>query len=265
MQASACTFFMMKRLLILLLLNSCSYLGLKSGNVSRVNLGDYQSFSAEDYKDHLKSFEQVYVKAQKKKMIPQSSRSQRYLSSIVEKVVSNNELFFLDDTQPTFHIVKSKVPFHFSLPGRKIFLSSQLLNKYITNETMLYCVIVFELIRSEKNLYKKNIIIPTGVMETKRALSLLRLGTKEKSEVHKWAFYILKRVGVETDGYLSWLQVINRNSLDFILQIGDVQSMSREEALFKSFLIEEVNTNKNKLEFRSSSRDFYSFIKNVKG
>lgn len=251
--------------LIILLSTGCTYLGIRKGEVSRVRLKNYSEFDAKDYEDHLESFEKTYLRTNSKKIIPLSKSSNKYLNSIVERIIKTNELFFLKKIKPRFHIIKSKTPFHFSLPRRKFFISSVILKKYITNESMLYCMILFELIKSEKNLYKKNIIIPTGTLSTSRVLSLLRLETQDKFEIHKWAFYILKRIGMDTDSYLSWLQMKNRNSLDFSLQIGNVESISREEALFKSFLIQEIQNNRRRSEFRSSSKRFYSFIKNVKG
>jgi hypothetical protein len=129
---------------------------------------------------------------------------------------------------------------------------------------MLYCLLVYELIRSEKSIYKKTIIIPTGTLSTSRILSLLRLETNNKVEIHKWAFYILKRIGIDTDSYLSWLQIKNRNSLDFAMQIGDIQSVSQEESLFKTFLIEEVKNLKQSTQYKGSSQKFYTFLKQIK-
>ena len=251
--------------LIIFFSTSCSYLGLRRVEVSSVKLDKYVEFDEKDYEDHLENFEKIYLTTNSTKIIHLNSHSEKYLAAIVEKIVKTNELFFLKKVKPKFHVIRSSTPFHFSLPGRKFFISSEIINKYITNEAMLYCMILYELIKSEKNLYYKKIIIPTGTLSTPRALSLLRLDTRQKFEVHKWAFYILKRIGLDTDSYLSWLQMKNRNALDFSLQIGDVESISREEALFKSFLIQEVKNNRKRSEFKSSSRRFYSFVKNVKG
>ena len=67
---------------------------------------------------------------------------------------------------------------------------------------MLYCLLVYELIRSERAIYEKKIIIPTGTLSTSRILSILRININDKVEIHKWAFYILKRIGLDTDTYL---------------------------------------------------------------
>lgn len=260
-----CIFFMVKLILLFILFSSCSYLGLKGDEQKGISLSNYKEFERSDYIAHLRSFGKSYLANSDQKEVKLNYASQKYLKSIAETLIKNNELFFAGIDETTFHIIESKIPFHFSLPGRIIFFSSSLIEKYINNETMLYCMIVYELIRSEKLLYDKNIIIPAGTLSTPRILSLLRLSTADKVEVHKWAFYILKRVGIDTDSYLSWLQLKNRNSLDFSMQIGDIQTISREEALFKSFLIQEVKNTRKSPKYTGSSRDFYKFVRNVKG
>ena len=106
--------------------------------------------------------------------------------------------------------------------------------------------------------------MPTGHLTTSRILGLMRLKTIDKVEIHKWAFYTLKRVGIDPDIYLSWLQIQNRNSLDFAVQLGDTSSISREESLFKAFLIEQSNAKSNQTKYERSSRDFYSFVNRLK-
>lgn len=252
-------------LIQLILLNSCSTLGWSENTTTGINLDSYQRFEKSDYISHMKNFENLYLNHEGIKTVKLSTQSKRYLSGIADIIIKKNELFFTQEGETNFHVIKSNTPFHFSLPGRKIFFSSSLIEKYINNETMLFCMLVYELIRSEKSLYEKQIIIPAGTLSTSRILSLLRLDIANKVEVHKWAFYILKRVGIDTDSYLSWLQIKNRNSLDFSMQIGDVQSISREEALFKSFLIQEVKNTRKNLKYKGSSRDFYTFVRNIKG
>ena len=223
----------------------------------------YNHYENSDYIDHLNSLKVPYLESTEIKRMNLKSSSEKFLAEIASKILKKNELFFVSQVNPEFYIIENDAPFHFSLPGMKIFISSGLIKKYIKSEKLLYCLITFELIRSEKNIYKKNIIIPTGFISTRRMLSLLRLNIQEKVEIHKWAFYILKRVGIDTDNYLSWLQIQNRNSVDFSLQLGDISSISREESLFKAFIIK--NTQKKiARQHEGSSRDFYRFVKNLK-
>jgi len=257
---------------LFLLVLTLSFAGCSSFNFTNnvedpeeVELIGYKEFSNTDYIEHLMSFEKIYLDQYRNDQVEIGYQNAEYLNSIVTKIVENNELFFKKFIEPKFHIIESKIPFHFSLPGRKIFLSTSLLEKYIKNETILYCLIAYELIRSEKNIYNKSFVIPTGNISTERMLALLRISTIDKVEIHKWAFYLLKRVGIETDEYLSWLQIKNRNSLDFAIQIGDIQSISREEALFKAFLINNASNSSITRKHSGSSRSFYSFINKIKG
>ena len=228
-----------------------------------IELTGYKEFTSIDYIDHLKSYHDVYIQNIRKSEVPLSRTHQNYLSERVKRIITANELFFKGEVEPQFHVINSRIPFHFSLPGHKFFFSTALLKRYVKNETMLYCLIVYELVRSEKQIYSKNIIIPTGVLDTERLLSLLRLQTEDKVEIHKWSYYLLKRIGLESDSYLSWLQIKNRNSLDFAAQLGDVRSISREEALFKAFLIDNYLEPGKRSNYKGSSKLFYSFLRSI--
>lgn len=257
----------LKLILFLFVLYGCSSLNIPQwggDKVEAIKLEGYTEYDENDYIDHLISFDMAYRAENKRRIVSMSKNSSRYLESLIKKIVSANELFFNPDVKANFTVIRANEPFHFSLPGRRFFLSTGLLKKYVKNEEMLFCALVFELIRSEKNIYSKTIIIPTGNLNTNRILSLLRLNTPDKIEIHKWAYYLLKRSGVNTDSYLSWLQVKNRNSLDFALQLGDIRSISREEALYKAFLIEIEKDGKRSGTHKGSSRKFYRFLRDIK-
>ncbi len=259
----------MLRIFICFFLMGCSVFKMDKWSTSRakdIKAKDYRELTALDYIDHLKSFEKIYTQQYRKKIVKLGPRHKRYLNQAINKISNNNELFFRNDEKAVFYFINSKVPFHFSLPGKKFFFSTALIEKYIKNEAMLYCLLAYEYIRSEKNIYKKTIIIPTGTLESKKILSLLRLDTADKVEIHKWAYYLLKRVGVDSDMYLTWLQVKNRNSLDFSAQLGDIQSISREESLYKAFVIEyeKSDERKNINRHRGSSKRFYAFLSELK-
>lgn len=257
---------MMKYLIIFIFLLGCSTFDFskKEEQTGVVTLDDYKALSSKDYREHLESFENVFLKNNKNKVIELPYHSKLYLTQLMNKIIFHNELFFKKVEKPRFYIIDDKVPFHFSLPGKKFFFSKGLIQKYIKNEVMLYCVLTYELIRSEKEIYPKKLIIPTKTLSANRVLSLLRIKTHDKVEVHKWAFYILKRVGIDSETYLTWLQIKNRNSLDFAFQLGDVHSISREEAMFKAFMIKNLR-GKSKNRYKGSSRKFYQFVKNLKG
>ena len=181
-----------------------------------------------------------------------------------QNIIKKNELFFFNREKVDFKIVENNTPFYFSLPGRTIFLSSGLIEKYIKSEKLLYCLISYELIRIEKNLYNRISVVPTGSMTLERMMGASRLKMREKVEIHKWAFHVLNRAGIDVDNYLAWLQILNRNSIDFSLQLGDVRSISREESLFKAFLIKNSTKVSSTTKYEGSSRNYYRFINSLK-
>lgn len=225
---------------------------------------EYKSLVRQDYVDHFKYFEKSLIENNKNSIVVLSKSSVKYLETVASNIIKSNELFFTTKSEPTFYIIKSKSPFHFSLPGKKIFLSDSLIEKYIKNESILHCLIAYELIRSEKAVYKKFMIYPTGDLPINKILSMMRLPVSDKVEVHKWAYYLLSRAGIETDSYLAWLQIKNRNSLDFSVQLGDIQSISQEESLFKKFIVNNTKNNRDNRWYKGSSRAFYAFVNNLK-
>jgi hypothetical protein len=253
-----------KYFLLLVLLGGCSLF--KSSDQQKIDLIDLSNkpeYMTGDYLDQMKSLESSYLETEGNKKINLSKSSINYFNSIIEQIQKNNELFFNNSINANLTIIDSEVPFHFSLPGKSIFVSSGLINKYIKSEKLLYCLIIYELIRSEKGIYRKQIVVPTGFYSTEKMLSTMRLSISDKVEIHKWAFYLLKRIGIDTDNYLSWLQIQNRNSVDFSMQLGDLSVISREESLFKAFIIK--NTGKKSVKYHAgSSRGFYRFIRNIK-
>ena len=127
---------------------------------------------------------------------------------------------------------------------------------------MLVSTLSYELVRSEKLLYPKLTIIPVGYIPLERILMLGRLNLNEKMEVHKWAHYLTVRSGYDGEYYLSWLQTQNRNTADFILQVGDANIINREESLFKAFLIKN-STDNDPVGKKNSSKTFYTFISSI--
>lgn len=229
-----------------------------------LSLDKYKHYSNQDYLDQVNEFKKFYFHTETVKQVKLYKREKEYLSSIVKKIKKKNELFFENNIEENFYIVDSTIPFYFSLPNGTIFLSKNLLSIYTKNESILYCILAYELIRIEKKLYYKKLIIPTGTMTTSRILSLLRLNIREKVEIHKWAYYLLKRTGINTDNYLTWIQIQNRNANNFSLQLGDTRSISREETLFKSFLIKEKGNTITLTEKERSSKSFYNLINKIK-
>lgn len=255
----------MKLVLMTFILVSCSIPVIKTQeqDITSFKFKDYQYYSPEDFVDHLKQLGEFYLSGSKVKKIRISPFAKKYLSSIISKIVVRNELFYEQDKKSKFVIIKDNNPFHFSLPDREIILSSGLINKYIKHEGILASIISYELVRSEKLVYGRKVLIPTGYISTRKFINLLRVPLKDKVEIHKWAFHTLKRAGFDYDHYLGWIQIQNRNNLDFNLLLGELPNIAREESLFKSFLIKNSKSqNKDKRKI-NSSRAFYRFIKEL--
>lgn len=261
-------FFMnLLNIVAMLFLVSCSQIRLPYGEKREPQslLQDWSMFDQHDYTNQLASFEKTYIETVEDSRLRLSPKSREYIENLALTIIQNNELFFQDPFQPRIHVVKHPVPFHFSLPGRVIFLSTSLLNKYVKHEAVLASIMSYELIRSDKKLFNKNIIIPTGYLPTERMLSMVRIDVDEKIEIHKWAYYTIRRAGFEGEYYLSWLQTINRNTADFIPMIGDASAISREEAMFKAFLVKRSKVEDERVfSRRESSKDFYQFLFFVK-
>ena len=225
--------------------------------------GKFESISSSDYSDHLASLGLAFLATPGVKIIT-NRIAYSYLKDVSGIIISKNEVFFKNVKEVKISILDNDSPVHFSLPGGSIFLSSGLINKYIKHESMLVSILSYELVRIEKLLYPKQVMIPVGFIPLERLLNLGRLSLDEKVEIHKWAHYLTTRSGYDGEYYLSWLQTQNRNTADFILQAGDASLVDREESLFKSFLIKNTKKNEEVAIKKNSSKNFYGFINSIR-
>ena len=216
-----------------------------------------------DYSDHLNSLKQAFLQTPGTKTYQLTANAKKYIQALCDQIISNNEIFFKNLKSTNVTIVDTEPPLHFSLPKGEIFLSNGLISKYIKHESMLVSILAYELVRSENLLYPKQTIVPIGYVPLERILVLGRLGLDEKMEIHKWAHYITVRSGFDGEYYLSWLQTQNRNTADFILQVGDANLINREESLFKAFLIKNSTEDDVPVK-KNSSKIFYSFINSIR-
>lgn len=219
--------------------------------------------SADDFADHLASLKTSFLVTPGIKVVSLNPKSQKYLRWVLNEIISNNEIFFKELKTANVTVLDSDAPLHFSLPKGELFISRGLLAKYIKHESMLVSILAYELVRSENLLYPKQTIVPIGFITLERILLLNRLAIEEKMEIHKWAHYLTVRSGFDGEYYLSWLQTQNRNTADFILQVGDANLINREESLFKAFLIKNGDED-NLLAKKNSSKNFYSFINSIR-
>lgn len=249
---------------ILYFLCSCSSFIIPFKSDKKKNLGvGYREMATQDYEDHLASLKTAFLNNPVIKSFPLDAITQKYIEGISNDIIANNEIFFRKLKQTKITILNTESPLHFSLPKGEIFLSRGLISKYIKNESMLACVLAFELVKSEKLLYPKQTIVPVGYVSLERMLNLNRLNLDEKMDVHKWAYHLTIRSGFDGEYYLSWLQTQNRNTADFILQAGDANQITREESLFKDFLIK-AEIEELIIQRKNSSKSFYTFINRIR-
>lgn len=244
---------------------SCSTIrlpGRSSGKGDLVKRSEYQKLAAEDYADQFTSLRDAFLQTPDIKQVKLEPAVLRYLEKLSSEIIAKNEIFFKNLKSARISVINSESPLNLSLPRGEIFLSKGLISKYIKHESMLVSILAYELVRSERLLYPKETIIPTGYMPLERMLMLGRLSLDEKMEVHKWAHHIVERSGYDGEYYLSWLQTQNRNTADFILQVGDANLITREEALFKAHLIK--NDSDNNVIKKNSSKEFYTLINTLR-
>ena len=219
--------------------------------------------SGQDYEDQLASLKSPFINSPGIKIYGLKETAQKYIENLISDIISNNEIFFKKLKKGTVTIIDTESPLYFSLPKGEIFLSRGLITKYLKNESMLVCILSYELVRSEKLLYPRQTLVPIGYLGLEKMISLSRLSLDEKMEVHKWSHHLTIRSGFDGEYYLSWLQAQNRNTADFILQVGDVNQINREESLFKAFLIKSKNE-EQVIHRKESSKNFYTFINRIR-
>lgn len=219
--------------------------------------------NGEDYADHLASLKAPFLATPGVKTFKLKPNGLRYIESLAQRVIAKNEIFFKNLKKATITILENDTPLHFSLPKGEIFLSRGLIAKYMKHESMLVSVLSYELVRSENLLYPKLTLVPVGYVQLERMLTLNRLNLEERMEIHKWAYDLTVRSGYDGEYYLSWLQMQNRNTADFLLQVGDVNLISREESLFKAFLIQTAN-GEDVPQNQNSSKGFYTFLNSIR-
>ncbi|MGE3611247.1 MAG: hypothetical protein AB7I27_16765 [Bacteriovoracaceae bacterium] len=223
----------------------------------------YVEMTTQDYSDHLASLKTPFLTNSNIKSLKINHTVESYLTILSQEIISNNEIFFKNLKSAKVTILDSEAPLHFSLPKGEIFFSKGLISKYIKHESMLVGILSYELVRSEKLIYSKETVIPIGYVPLEKMLMISRLKLEEKIEVHKWAYHLTVRSGYDGEYYLSWLQTQNRNTADFILQVGDVNILTKEEAMFKAFLIKKAKE-ETEVRKKNSSKNFYTFINSVR-
>lgn len=223
--------------------------------VSKDKLPKYKS---NDYVEHLAYLSKEITQNRQIKILKLSRKNEEYLTSIFRRVVANNELLVPSEPSPKFFLIKEKIPFIFSLPRYQFYISTGLIKKYFKNEALLVSALCFEIIKSGRNLYSAQRVYPIGFREIPQILALTKVETEIKLEIYKWTYFALRRAEYDATALLNWIQTQNKNTLDFSWQINDPRGVSREEFLFKNFLVTQ-GLNKIKSPEVNSSKHFYRF------
>jgi hypothetical protein len=223
-----------------------------------------KSLLEQDYIDQINNQGEVFLEENRRKIIRLSNRTKNYFSNLVLKIRNSNEKYFEGGVENySLHIIRDKTPYYFALPNGKIIFSSGVVKKYIDNEA-LFAVLVSKLVYiSSKKIYIKKISIPRGAISTIEMMKIVDLPLNVRGEVNKWTFHIMTRAGLDGLAVLNWIQIQNKNILDFSMMYKDLNLISREEYEFKNFMA--LNNDRTFLEkSTNSSRSFYAFKKELK-
>jgi len=228
------------------------------------HLEGYERYDSNDYLGQLSSLGQIYLQTPGVVEFELSKQNQEYFLNLYHRILTNNELLLNRIIVPTFHIIKDDAPYVFTLPYGEFYISSGLLAKYCKSEDILYSSLTYEIIKLHRNLFPRLTVVPVGYIKTDRLLNLLRIPSETKITLNKWSFYAMRRAGLDAYAYLNWLQLQNKNVLDFGLMLGDTRSISHEEFVFKNFIVQEgfILHNTKNLETNSSS-EFYNLINSL--
>lgn len=217
-----------------------------------------------DYIDFMASMGEVYLRSEDIHEIKLNSESLQYLDQVYERILSNNEILMSRGPKARFHIIKSKAPFFFSLPKAQFFMSSGLVERYLKSEELFVSALASEILKSNRNIYEKKMMIPLGFYSSEKMILMTRLRPETKFKINEWTYFVLKRAGYDSSAYLNWIQVQNRNTLDFSLFLGDAVVISKEEHLFKNFMAKQgVIGVEKKMNEANSSKAFYKLLNNI--
>lgn len=223
---------------------------------------NFNKYTSEDYVAQLSFLGRQYSKSVK--TIRLSKSKKLYLADLYQKVLNKNRKFMAKNMAPQFFIIKDDNPFYFSLPNNYYFFSQGLIQKYFRNEMTLVSCLTYMMLQAHNDAFIKRIVVPTGYISTDQLISLIKLPLNLKADLNKAVFWSLQEAGFDGSYYLQWIQLQNRNTLDFSRQIGDPQFITKEEFLFKQFVAKEnITAFRLKALEGNSAKGFYRFIKGI--
>ncbi|MBI2521372.1 MAG: hypothetical protein HYV97_13200 [Bdellovibrio sp.] len=243
------------------IIQSCSNLFISDNRGKSAN--DLKSTLSKDYVDQYENLSQIFKTQNKSKLLNIDNDTKKYLAGIVAKIFKYNEIFLRESRDLEFVILDDDLPFFFSLPSGIIFFSSSLLKKYIKSERVFQAIIALEIYKISHGTFIRKPVVPIGYTNLNQLIAISRLPIELKVEIDKWAFYLLKRSGMDPTAVLSLIQIINKHALEFSFHNGEHTSLSREEYLFKSFIVKESLSTDIAEESRNSSVGFYNLIRGL--
>lgn len=242
------------------LLTACSS-GTKDNVIDYSDIGTIQT---NDYIDHLAAAGTSYLNYEETKVIKLRPETYDFLQGIYDRIVSNNQILLNKTDKPKFFIIEHKSPFIFSLPKSQFFFSTALIERYLKSEELFVAAFAAEVLRSQRSIYEKTLMLPLGFYSTDKIIRLTRLKSDTKIQVNEWTYLVLKRAGYDSSAYLNWIQIQNRNTLDFSMFLGDSMGISKEEHLFKNFITKQgVMGVDKRFNEANSSKNFYKLLNNV--
>lgn len=249
---------------ILLLCLFILFSGCSTSNKDQRDFSRLSEPATKDYVDHMAAMGEIYLKSEDVKELKLKMDTLQFLEQLYERIVSNNEILLSKNHKPRFHFILNKIPFIFSLPGAQFFISTGLMEKYLKSEELFVAALSAEVLKSDRKIYEKRLLIPLGYLNTERMIQATRLQPETKFLLNEWSYFVLKRAGFDASAYLNWIQVQNRNTLDFSLYLGDAIGISKEEYLFKNFMAKQgVASVEKKINEANSSKAFYTLLNNI--
>ena len=247
------------------LLFSCSTAQQFVSNIKKEQylIGKKESMHKEDFAAHLTHLGNDFIDSTEKDLVPLSQDNINYLTTLVHRLIQNNKKLYHNKLDFKFHVISSNTPFYFSLPGGHYFYSTGIFKKYIKNEELFMAILAIQTFRTSKNIYLRKKIIPVGHINIEQLISLTRIPLHYRNEVNKWASSTLEQAGLDPSIILNWIQMRNRNILDFAIIDGELSVVAREEFAFKNFLVTTQNNRLKQNNQRNSSEEFYKFIHKV--
>ncbi len=246
---------MIKYVILIFLLTACA--------TNRPKLEKSDSDIANDgaYLEHLNYLAENVLRDESHNVFVIDSQSNPFLNQLLNKFIANNEILLSKIKTVKFVFVNDKQSFVFSLPDNYIFLSTSLIVKHLKSEALFASVVIPELIRLSWKLYEKNFQFPSGYFPLEKLISITRLPQNEREKINEWSYIALKRAKYDPAVYLNWIQLQNRNSVDFLKYSNDLLNISKEEQQIKNFITRQgVVKAISQVTESNSSKDFYKLL-----